>query len=249
MIQKYCESQTHTSAKDITFTIDYKLPAKNSRTIQGKTLKSKTRVNIHLADIIPLVEFSLKSSVFVSLGKVHSQCRGSCIGNPASPPISEVPIAFKEYMWATTYDVVDNESFFLTRYVDNRLIAVPKDLLRHNQWKILTNLMFYEAPVELEPEAGMDFLGFRINTKEATVTYIQPDQLWQFRSVKSAGTVQNLLTGLASRIHLIARHSFPKSNIVPSIKELLASYENIGFQRTDLVTAANQALKLHRMHL
>jgi hypothetical protein len=64
----------------------------------------------------------------------------------------------------------------LTRYVDNRLLIIPKEFFRQHQWQILCDLFFYDYPVELEPEPGMDFLGLRIDVTTGTVIYIQPDQ-------------------------------------------------------------------------
>jgi hypothetical protein len=127
MLQKYCDQNTHTKASAIKFMIDYDQPAKQPRTIQGRSIKHKNRATIWLSDIIPLVELSLRTSVFVSLGKVHSQIRGSCIGNPASPPISEVPIAFKEYVWQEMFAFDIRRDCMLTRYVDNRLLIIPKE--------------------------------------------------------------------------------------------------------------------------
>ena len=247
MIQTYVDMHPDTPASEITFSIDYRLPAKTPRTIQGKTIKSKTTVRIWLADIIPLVKLSLSTSVFVSIDKVHSQCRGSCIGNPASPPISEVPIAFKEFMWLNSYKINHADSVFLTRYVDNRLLAIPKSFFRQTKWRILTELLFYGFPVELEKEPAMDFLGFRIDTVQGTVTYIQPSQPWQFRSIRSAGTIQSLLAGLNSRIHLIGRHTYPKAMINKSTQELLQIYQSVGYNYDDLLRSTSKVRKLYKI--
>ena len=249
MIQKYAQENQHTQASKIFFSVDYTLPAKTPRTIQGKTFKSKSVAKIWLQDIIPLVQLSLQTSVFTSLGKVHSQKRGSCIGNPASPPISEVPIAFKEFMWKTTFNIHYDDSFFLTRYVDNRLLAIPKEAFLHKPWRLLVDLMFYDSPVELEPEPGMEFLGFTIDKTTLQVQYITPDKTWQFRSKKSAGSTKELLTGLVSRIYLIIRHTHPKFLIKPSIQTLFQAYQKQGFHHDELKAASHHVLRKFNIHL
>ena len=95
---------------------------------------------------------------------------------PSKPPISEVPIASKEYVWQETFRFGHRQDCMLTRYVDNRLLIIPKEFFRQHQWQILCDLFFYDYPVELEPEPGMDFLGLRIDVTTGTVIYIQPDQ-------------------------------------------------------------------------
>jgi len=46
MLQKYCDQNTHTQASAIKFMIDYDQPAKQPRTIQGRSIKQKPRDNM-----------------------------------------------------------------------------------------------------------------------------------------------------------------------------------------------------------
>ena len=177
------------------------------------------------------------------IGKIHSQIRGSCIGNPSSPPISEVPIAFKEFMWQEIFNVIINNTLFACRYVDNRLLCLPNhvDCLPH--WRILSDLFFYDHPVELEKEPAMTFLGFDIDIHQGTVQYVYPKNSWNFRSPKSAGKTSILLSGLVSRVHLIARHSYPEDLVKPTIKQLIKLYINIGFTNDQIIACIKKTLK------
>ena len=77
------------------------------------------------------------------------------------------------------------------------------------------------------------FLGFDINTSKGHIQYVYPSKPWHFRSPKSAGKISTLLSGLISRVHLIARHSFPEELIIPSIKHLIELYITVGFAQGD----------------
>ena len=244
LVAKYVERfvQSNADMKDTWITVDYDQPAKRPRTIQGKAIKTKTSVRFRIIDIIPLVTLCLQTSLFTSLGKVHSQIRGSCIGNPASPPVSEVPIAFKEYMWQDIFKVIITNMVFACRYVDNRLLCIPNYMDRQMHWKILTDLFFYDSPIELEKEPGMTFLGFDINVEDGSVQYVYPSKTWHFRSPKSAGKTLILLSGLVSRIHLIARHSYPQELIVPTVKHLISLYINLGFNQKDIFKCTKRCL-------
>jgi hypothetical protein len=95
----------------------------------------------------------------------------------------------------------------------------------------------------------MDFLGFRIDTANGTVKYIQPTQQWQFRSIHSAASMESLLTGLRSRVHLILRHTYPKEHIKHSILERFSHYESRGFKRKDLLQVTAKTLKRRRIKI
>jgi hypothetical protein len=110
-------------------------------------------------------------------------------------------------------------------------------------WKILTDLFFYNSPIELEKEPGMTFLGFDIDVQQGSIQYVYPSRSWHFRSPKSAGKKMVLLSGLVSRIHLIARHSYPEQLIVPTIKHLILLYINLGFEHKDIYQCIKRCLK------
>ena len=245
MVHKYIDRFLPRNAdlQDSWITVDYDCPAKKPRTIQGRAIKTKTSVRFRIVDIIPLVKMCLRTSMFTSLGKIHSQIRGSCIGNPSSPPISEVPIAFKEFMWQEIFNVIINDTLFACRYVDNRLLCLPNHLDCLPRWRILSDLFFYDHPVELEKEPGMTFLGFDIDIHQGTVQYVYPKKSWHFRSPKSAGKTSTLLSGLVSRIHLIARHSYPEDLVKPTIKHLIKMYINIGFTNDQIIACIKKTLK------
>jgi len=163
--------------------------------------------------------------------------------------MSEVPIAFKEYTWQEIFSVLQSNKTFTCRYVDNRLLALPNfmDCLPH--WKILTHLDFYGKPVELEKEPGMTFLGFDIDIEQGLVSYVFPSETWHYRSPKSAGKLSILLSGLVSRVHLIARHSYPDELIIPAIKNLITLYVGIGFTIEQMLPILRRTLNAYRINI
>ncbi len=133
--------------------------------------------------------------------------------------------------------------------VDNRLLALPNyvDCLPH--WKILTNLDFYNKPIELEKEPGMSFLGFEIDTNKGHVSYVYPSETWHFRSPKSAGKTSVLLSGLISRIHLIARHSYPEDLMIPNINNLIKMYVDIGFSADQIWKSISKTMAAYNINI
>ena len=145
-------------------------------------------------------------------------------------------------MWQDVFKVIITNMVFACRYVDNRLLCIPNYMDRQTHWKILTDSFFYDSPFELEKEPGMTFLGFDINVEDGSVQYVYPSKTWHFRSPKSAGKTLILLSGLVSRIHLIARHSYPQELIVPTVKHLISLYINLGFNQKDIFKCTKRCL-------
>ena len=112
-------------------------------------------------------------------------------------------VAVEEAIWMKAYGISKFSGGLFVRYVDNRLICIPSHLANQQAFKMLLRLEFYGMPIELEECGNYDILGFRLNAKERTCTFIPPNDPHQFRSPKSAGSEKKILSGFASRLHLI----------------------------------------------
>ena len=98
------------------------------------------------------------------------------MGSPCSPALCNLVVAVEEQCWHHTYGhlLFNHKHFrqrsyqqyalyFATRYVDNRVLLLPKHLLTLPPFLQLTDASFYRPPVQLETEPANIFLGFAIN--------------------------------------------------------------------------------------
>ena len=226
--------------------VNFKLPAKKPRTIQGRVIQNKYTKSFKFTDLIPLIKCCLSSSAFQCLASVHSQARGSCIGNPASPPLCNIVVAFHECIWHESYNIIRNSAQFTSRYVDNRLLILSKATLARNAWQVITDLNFYKHPVELEMVGDNHFLGFEVSLHPPSIVYIQPKENWQFRSTSSAGSPSTNLSGFESRLHAIFRYSWPRNQVYKSVSQLRHSYFTRGFPALSLNKLIRKVAKSHR---
>ena len=183
---------------------------------------------------------SLDVSVFEIYATLYKQVQGSAIGNPASPTICNIVTAHEEYCWAQCYrDLVHNQAFFRTRYVDNRLMFIPNTLQEHRGILELCDLDFYREPITLETVHDFHFLGFNLDTQQKSLKYIMQDETWRYRSAASAGSQTLAVSGYTARLHIIYRDSRPRSAARSSASHLTAIYRQNGFSEKLL-------LSLHR---
>ena len=87
------------------------------------------------------------------------------------------------------------------RYVDNRLLLIPRQHLQSGAIATFWNLAFYSAPMLLETVQGYEVLGFNIGPHQSTITFVQP-----LRSVQISGTSQAIRSGVVARSRLILTH-------------------------------------------
>jgi hypothetical protein len=106
---------------------------------------------------------------------------------------------------------------------------------------------FYGHPIELEQVGTNEFLGFRINTANHSIMYIQPEQEWQFRSATSAASDSRLLTSLQSRLHIVCRGSSTKSEARKSALLLAQAYIRRDYPAKNVLRMVNQVFK--RYHI
>ena len=214
---------------EIVFTVDTTKHAKH-RTIRGRAIQNnlKTRV-FFFSDIAVAVRFSLQCSFFENMGSVFFQKQGSSIGSQCSPPICAIVVAHTEYVWIRSYNISTKSAILFIRYVDNRLVCLPKRLASLPEFRRLLSLEFYGAPILLEECGSEDILGFELNLPNRTCKYKFPSQSYQFPSTLTACSVSRLLSGFQSRVHLIIRRTWPRHAVKPSLYALIKLYADAGF--------------------
>ena len=165
----------------------------------GKPLAKGARniIFLQVSDLPAIVSISFKAGVFTTLGLLFRQHHGTCIGNQISPVLSSLPVIQRESCWqgewaqflssAQFFDTKASE-LFICRYVDNRLVLCDENFLAHQCLKDFQHLSFYGGTIQLEEVTNHQFLGFRLNAANRTVTYIQPDKAWSIRNPLSAGS-------------------------------------------------------------
>ena len=134
---------------------------------------------------------SFKAGVFTTLGLMFRQHRGTCIGNQISPVLSSLPVIPRESCWqrewtqflaSSRFFDTQHTELFICRYVDNRLLLADASILEHQCLQDFCNLSFYGGTIQLEEVTNHQFLGFRLDVANRTVTYTQPDKVWCIRN-------------------------------------------------------------------
>ena len=193
---------------------------------------------LHVSDLIDIVKVSFEVGVFTTLGLLFRQHRGTCIGNQISPVLSSLPVIQRESSWqrewahfldsARFFDTAASE-LFICRYVDNRLILCDETVLSHQCLTDFQNLSFYGRTIQLEEVTNHQFLGFRLNAANRTVTYIQPEKAWSIRSPLSAGSWSARMSRYLSRKALIVQYSWPPNPRSKQVQALRNLYIARGF--------------------
>ena len=235
----------HFDQSKVQFTVDIRKMSK-FRTIRGKAIRSSTtQHHFHMKDIVPAVELSLAASFFECMGTLYQQRRGSSIGSQCSPAICAIVVAVEEDIWMKAFGIAKFSGGLFIRYVDNRLICIPSHLANQTAFRRLLRLDFYGLPIELEECGNYDILGFRLDVASKTCTFIPPCDPHQFRSPKSAGSEKKILSGFASRLHLIYHRTFPKSHIPHHVQSLIRTYSSKGFTASTLHAIKQHVHKNH----
>ena len=93
--------------------------------------------------------------------------------------------------------------------------------------------------MELEPVDDMHLLGFDVDLRQRTITYIPPDASWKIRDYASAGSTRLRLSGLQSRAHLIRKYTYPSS----AVERALAQLADLYVQKGHDLRSCRQALE------
>jgi hypothetical protein len=89
-------------------------------------------------------------------------------------------------------------------------------------------------------------LGCTIDLQKHTLSYIQPNNAWQFQSFGSAASTQHKLSAAYSRICLAARHSHPYKQAQHDVEFLIQSYVSLGYPYKPLRAMAARMLSTRR---
>ena len=111
----------------------------------------KTKV-IQPHDILTIVQSSLQSHIFQAMNVIWHQIRGAGIGSHISPTISNLAVTLIEMAWAQSYEEIltaPTFPFLAIRYVDNRYIIFPEEMIQDLSIQTLAQADFYQHPVEL----------------------------------------------------------------------------------------------------
>ena len=213
------------------------------RTIRGKRRTTKKSYAIAIEDLELVVQFSLASTYFSVFELVLQQVQGSCIGSPLSPTLCNITVAITEHHWLRTGEVLVRNHAYVNRYVDNRGIISPRWLLQHPEMQTFIQLEFYIPPIQLEQCGNTVYLGQSIDLENGHISYVLPAESWQFRSAKSAGSVNLNLMGFQSRLHIICRDSFPPQNAQNLARQLASLYIQRGHRRSTVLKLLQTVLK------
>ena len=224
LIKRYCQ-QNKLDLKTTVMSVPTRTHKFHQPTVQGKSqFVDQPMVKIHLGHVLDIVKLSFDLGLFHVCGQSFRQTHGTAIGNQISPVLSGNSVSKVEHDWAIRHQSL-LQHITVTRYVDNRYILAPRhilsdpDMLAANQE--LCHKDFYIPPVELEPvKDPKEFLGFSICPKERTIRYIMPQEKWQRRHPRSAGSSANKMAAYNARSALIRAHSYPQSQVRSDIQEL-----------------------------
>ena len=204
----------------------------------------KTKV-IQPSDIMTIVQSSLQSHIFQAMNVIWHQIRGAGIGSHISPTISNLAVTLIERAWTQSYEETLTAPIFpflAIRYVDNRYIIFPEEMIQDLSIQTLAQADFYQHPVELETVTTNELLGFIVDSKLRTIQYKLPEP-WQIRDFASAGSLRLRLSGLQSRCHLISRYTYPRTGCPDRIHSLIHLYIAKGFQSSDCYKAIRKLNK------
>ena len=248
-----------------TFIVNVK--AKHVKCVLGKSIDKRSK-RIPVRILVDILQHSLDASIFSVGSCVLRQVRGSLIGSPLSPSWCElyavlVEIDFFNSLYLSRplcyglFSLLRGKTWQAIRYVDNRLgiHMVSKSGQVHTPPGI-RSLSFYQEPVILEDEPGLDFVGLRLEIVEGQIaaTYIVPgfteladvvtqgsntqllndfafhfSEAWRWRD--KSGSVKAQLSALTCRIHSASLLSFPLRNARAAICQLLALARALGYDR------------------
>ena len=119
--------------------------------------------------------------------------------------------------------------YFATRYVDNRVLLLPEQLLSLPPFKQLTSASFYKPPVQLETEPANIFLGFAVDPSQRTVTHQSQLTTADITHPRSATTAQTLRSSFQARTRLINRVTHPHAATFSAIRAMRSTYRAAGY--------------------
>ena len=191
---------------------------------------------LELADIPHIVQATFACGVFTACGACWQQHDGTCIGNQISPILSSLPVLCTEIGWQRLFaSQALNKLTFIVRYVDNRLILLPSQMIQLHSVLALLDPWFYGAPIQLEDVGDQHFLGFNVDHVSRSISYIPLSFRWQVRHPHSAGSIKLRLSGLKSRLHSIRTYAWPPWDRETQTDLIKRFHINAGYDPADVL--------------
>ena len=81
---------------------------------------------------------------------------------------------------------------------------------------------------------AQNLLGFEINMQQLQILFMPPQFQHEYRSPRSAGSTQRILSGLGARLHILQRGTFPRSKVPELVNKLFNGYVLKGFHNSTL---------------
>ena len=167
------------------------------------------------------------------------------MGSPASLALCAMVVAVNEQVWNDSYKHILHPSnlFFRTRYVDNRLMIMPKRLLELRCIQEVLCPEFYQTPILLKDEPGCQFLGFDVKLAERRIVFCSPTDTDEFLHINSASTTATLLSSFSARVLTAKKNCFPDSEFRTAANALVALFPQCGYQLPLLSTIVESIAK------
>ena len=142
------------------------------------------------------------------------------MGSQWAPILCSAVALLREQTFFSVYPNLLAQAHLHHRYVDKRIFLLPESRCDLLPIRFFWNLQFYTKPMLLEMVSGHDMLGFTVDPRQRTVTFIQP---WEkaLRSSGSSGTLHAVVSGINARIRLIALHTWPPSLRVRQLQDFM----------------------------
>ena len=221
----------YASLQDVSLDSDFSVTVQHAERIQrlfkGKWRRfGSTHRVVRLGDVVPIVDTLLRLSFF-SIGRfVFQQTCGASMGSQWAPVLYSAVAVFRE--WTFTQALVNSGTWvqhsFLTRYVDNRIMVLVNTTPSSTDHDILRWPYFYGRPLVLETVIDDIALGFRIDTRQRSITLKLPTIPQLIRSHRSAGAEGAILSGFRARMLLVCRFVRPRRLIPYQAQDLAAMY-------------------------
>ncbi|XP_062715777.1 uncharacterized protein LOC134291698 [Aedes albopictus] len=177
-----------------------------------ENIKQHTDINLDL--FLEMTEFCIDCSYFRFKGQFYQQVFGTAMGNPLSPTIADL------VMETLLDNVVTRVSFpfpVLKKYVDDLMLAVPKDKIEEVRTIFNSYHEKIQFTVEVEQEGKIPFLDLLlVRQSDQTIKtewYIKPIASGRFLNYHSAHSTKQKVNVANNFIHRVKTFS---TNVEPS---------------------------------
>ena len=192
------------------------------RNIINRWDEVKTNINLDL--FLEMVEFCMEASCFRYNNKFYMQTYGTAMGSPLSPILAEIVL---ETIIDKALASIPFTIPLLRKYVDDFLIAVPKDKINNVLQAFNEQEERLQFTVECEVDRKLPFLDMLIYRNEdqtlSTNWYAKPiasGRLLNYNSFHQFKHKINVANNLINRVSTLARNNPPEDTKMTIHKQL-----------------------------